>query len=400
MVEVSKHILMILQADYPPDIRLTKEIDALTGRGYKVFLLCNNKSDQPRVAEVDGATVLRLRHWGACWTALFNLPVFLNPVWLWGIRRAIRENTICAIHVHDLPLALAAIWAGRWFGIPVVFDVHENYPEAMRIWGHKGFLWFILRNPWLAERLEALCLNGADAVITVSEEHRELFLQRGLPPEKVHFVGNTVDFASYQAMAIDSQIVTRYRPWYVLEYLGKFGPERDLETAIRGLRFLRHDIPNVRLLLVGDGPNLSELRECARREGVEELVEITGWVPFDQTASYIQACKICIVPQPSNPFIDNTIPHKIFQYMALEKPVVCSDAKALVRIIEGSQCGEVFTSRSPEGFSAAVLKIFRSDFPYGPNGRRAVELKYNWQRSSQALIQLYDHLFTESTNKD
>ncbi|HOT95766.1 MAG TPA: glycosyltransferase family 4 protein [bacterium] len=400
MAEGRKHILMILQADYPPDIRLTKEIAALTGQGYQVFLLCNNKAGSPRVAAVDGATVLRLRHWGARWTPLVNIPLFFNPVWLWGIRQAIRKNAIQSIHVHDLPLALAAIWAGRWFGLPVVFDVHENYPEAMRIWGHKGMFWWLLRNPWLSEKLERHCLRAADAVITVSEEHLELFLQQGVPADKLHFVGNTVDYESYLQMAIDPEIVERYRPWYVLEYLGKFGPERDLETAIRGLKFIRAEIPNIRLLLVGDGPNTAELRQCAREEGVAELVEITGWVPFAQTASYIEACQICIVPQPSNPFIDNTIPHKIFQYMALEKPVVCSDAKALVRIISGSRCGEVFPSRSAEGFARAVLKIYHSDFPYGRNGRHAVEEKYNWSHSAQALIALYDRLDGEETNKD
>ncbi len=400
MLESAGNILMILQADYPPDIRLTKEIAALTARGFRLFLLCNNKAGSARREEVDGATALRLRHWGARWTGIINIPLFFNPVWLWGVRRAIKENAIQAIHVHDLPLALAAIWAGRWFGLPVVFDVHENYPEAMRIWGHKGLFWFILRNPWLSERLERYCLRAADAVITVSEEHRELFLRQGLPPEKVHFVGNTVDLESYLQMAVDPEIIDRYRPWYVLEYLGKFGPERDLETAIRGLRFLRTEIPNIRLLLVGDGPNVAELRQCAREEGVEELVEITGWVPFDQTASYIEACRICIVPQPSNPFIDNTIPHKIFQYMALEKPVICSDAKALVRIISGSRCGEVFASRSAEDFARAVLKICKSDFPYGANGRLAVKDKYNWQNSARTLLDLYNHLFAREKNKD
>ncbi len=395
-----KNILMILQADYPPDIRLTKEIDALVQAGCRVYLLCHNKGNQPRVEEVDGATVLRLRHYGARWSALINTPLFFNPVWLLGLRRAIRRYAITSLHVHDLPLAMSALWMGRWFRIPVVFDVHENYPEAMRIWGRKGLLWFLFRNPWLAEKLERRCLDQADAVITVSEEHRAFFIRRGVAADKIHFVGNTVDYESYVAMPVDPAIVARYRDEYVLEYLGKFGPERDLETAIRGLRHLVPHIPNIRLLLVGDGPNVAALQHCAREEGVAERVEITGWVPFAQTASYISACHICIVPQPSNPFIDNTIPHKIFQYMALEKPVVCSDAKALVRIVRESQCGEVFPSRSPQGFAEAVLKICRGDLSYGKNGRRAVEEKYNWRTSSRTLIALYHNLYSDLLDRN
>ena len=389
------HILMILQADYPPDIRLTKEIGALTAHGFRVFLLCHNKANKARFEEVDGAAVLRLPYWGRRLTTWLNTPLFFNPIWLWGIWRAIRRFRITSLHVHDLPLAMAAIWMGRLCRLPVVFDVHENYPEAMRLWGRKGTFWFLFRNPWLSARLERRCLAAADVVITVSEEHRELFLRQGLPPEKVHFVGNTVDLESYLQLPVDAELVARYRPWYVLEYLGKFGPERDLQTAIRALPLLRERIPNIRLLLVGDGPDVEELRACARAAGVEELVEITGWVPFAQTASYIEACQICIVPQPSNPFIDNTIPHKVFQYMALQKPVVCSDARALVRIVAESRCGEVFASRSPEAFAAAVLKIHGADIPYGANGRRAVEHKYNWKNSSQTLIGLYRKLYRD-----
>lgn len=391
-----KNILMVLQSDYPPDIRLTKEIDVLTGAGFRIFLLCNNLGGRPRQEMVDGATVIRLRHYRFLPARLMNIPLFFNPIWLWAIRRAIRRFEISSLHVHDLPLAMAAIWMGALFHLKAVFDVHENYPAALRIWGRKGFFGFILRNPALAEKLERSCLRRADVILTVAEEHRELFISRGVAAEKIFCVSNTVDFESYLQIAIDPRIVDAYRDQYVLAYVGKFGPERDLETAIRALKEIRSVIPNVRLLLVGEGPNREDLLRCAREQRVEDLVEITGWVNFELTPSYITASAVCIVPQPSNPLIDNGVPHKLFQYMAYARPVISSDAKAISRVLRDSRCGEIFASGSSSEFAAAVVKIFRSSFPYGEYGREAVATKYNWKVSAQELLRAYQYLTNPS----
>ncbi len=396
-----RNILMILQSDYPPDIRLTKEIKILTENGYHVYLLSNNKKGLPRLEEVDGATVIRLRYyprWAKAFNPIVNVPLFFNPVWLWAIMRAIIVYRIRIVHVHDLPLALAAIWVARMFCLPVIFDVHENYPAALRIWGRKGFLSVLFRSPMLAEKLESICLSKANAIIVVAEEHRNLFLSRGLSADKVFVVGNTVDYEQYTSMEIDLGIVSAYEHYFALVYVGKFGPERDLETAICALPLLKDEFSTVRLLLVGDGPNMADLQKMAAQKGVIENVEFIGWVDFRLTPTYIKAGKICIIPQPANDLIDHGVPHKLFQYMAMGKPIVCSDSKALSRIVRECQCGEIFTSHSPQSFAEAVIKIAHSQKKYGQRGKEAIERKYNWARSSQELLRVYAKITSSEQN--
>ncbi len=101
---------------------------------------------------------------------------------------------------------------------------------------------------------------------------------------------------------------------------------------------------------------------------------------------------LCIIPQPSNSFIDTTIPHKLFEYMALSKPILVSDAKPLKRIVEETNCGSVFKSRDPRSFAEQVIKIFNSNFDFGKNGRKAVENKYNWKIEEQKLLDLYSKI--------
>ena len=392
---IGKNILMILQSDYPPDIRLTNEIMALTGRGHNLFLLCNNKALRQKNEFVDDALVIRInRHktFPAPLRTLYNIPLFFNPVWLWNILFSIIKYKIDAVHVHDLPLALSAILIGKALGLPTVFDMHENYPAAIRVWNRKGFVNRIVRNPMLAEMLEAICLKLADRIIVVVEEHKALLATRGINPGKIVEVGNTVEHDYYSGIQIKQSIVEKHKDSFVLCYVGNLSPERDLETAIYALSFLNEKIDNLKLLLVGDGKIKTQLLELALKEGVRDSVEFAGWVDFELTPSYVAASTVCIIPQPSNPLIDNGVPHKLYQYMVLGKPVVVSDAKALARIVSESQCGEVFKSHSPRSFADAVLRIHNSKNNYGKNGKKAVIEKHNWANSSAALLKLYHEL--------
>jgi glycosyltransferase involved in cell wall biosynthesis len=393
--KANKRILMILQSEYPPDIRLEKEIKSLVEHGYQVVLLSNNKSKLPRIERINGALVCRLPFYKglpAELSALFNVPLFFNPVWLWQIHKLIDRYQMDLLHVHDLPLALSAVLMGKIHRKPVIFDVHENYPAALEIWGAKGPFSFFVRNPKLAVCLEKTCLKHAEKILVVAEEHKRLLLSRGNPGSKIHVVGNTVDYESYIQIAPKKEILDRYQDSFLLGYVGKFGVERDLETAIRALAALRTEIANVRLVLVGDGPNAQGLKDLAGELGLKELVDFTGWVDFADTVSYIKACSICIIPQPSNELIDYGVPHKLFQYMALERPVLCSDSKALVSVVATSQCGEIFRSHSPQSFAESAKKIARSGVPYGSNGARAIQEKYNWNQSAKELLSVYRQL--------
>ncbi len=391
-----KRILMVLQSDFPPDIRLEKEIDALNRNGYQVYLLCNNKNNLPRLEAINrNFHIVRLPHFqlgGKNLQSVFGVPLSFNPIWLFYIAKACRRFKIDYIHVHDLPLALGAIFVGKLLRLPVIFDMHENYPAALEVWGKKGFLPGLFRNPSLARKLEKISLKLAKKIIVVVEEHRETLASMGVNLQKTHVVGNTVQTEKYTHLKIDEKLTEKYRDNFVLTYVGNFSPERELEVAIRGVKILAPQIPNLKLLLVGDGGIREELENLTENLGISNFVEFTGWVDFEKTPSYIAAADVCIIPQPSNDLIDNGVPHKLFQYMALEKPVIVSDAKAMARIVRETECGEIFQSHSPEDFAHAVLRIRDIKKNYGNNGKKAVSEKYNWENSARELIQLYKGL--------
>ena len=178
--------------------------------------------------------------------------------------------------------------------------------------------------------------------------------------------------------------------------MGQFSPERDLDVAVASIPFLRTKIPNLKMLFIGDGIYRESLEAKIRSENAQDFAEVVGWIPFEKTASYLAASNICIIPQGSNDLIDNGTPHKLFQYMAMGKPVVVSDAKAMKHVVEETRCGEVFRSKSPQDFARAVLKIKNNpNFPYGANGIKAVKEKYNWKNDAGGLKKVYEEVLSK-----
>ncbi len=393
---MAKNILMLLQTEYPPDIRLRKEISALLKYGHRVFLLVNNVKQRDRRETIEGCEVLRLPAFSdlpALVGKILRLPYPFNPLWYAEAIKIIQAEQINAIHAHDLPMAPFAYVLAKLFKISFVYDMHENYPAAMAEWNENASLaQKIFRNEKAALVLDKFCARKADRVIVVVDEMKRLLIERGLPDEKVYVVSNTVDVNLFDAAVFEKSVIEKYKDWYSILYLGKFSVERGLGTAIEAMPKIAVHIPNARLLLVGEGKNRGELEDFAKSVNADELVHFTGWVDFSQVPSYMKAAKICIVPQPSNPFIDTTIPHKIFQYMAIGRPVITSDAKPLKKVVEDCQSGEIFKSNDPDSFANAVIKVYQSDKNYGENGVKAVKEKYNWQNTARTLIRLYETL--------
>ena len=101
---------------------------------------------------------------------------------------------------------------------------------------------------------------------------------------------------------------------------------------------------------------------------------------------------ICTVPHVKNDFTDATIPHKLFQYMLMGKPVVVSDAKPLKRIVEETGCGRVFKNRDDRDLAGVLLSLYKNPDQretMGGRGRIAALEKYNWKKEEESLLELY-----------
>ena len=394
---------MILDRVFPPDIRVEKEARTLIKAGHEVYLLCMKAPNLPDVDVLDGISLFRCNFYpehflGNKIGKLMERITFKNQKLIDQIQKFVDVDSIDVLHVHDLPKVKSALIAGRIKGIPVIADLHENYPEAIQFYTGKKFISRFFRflngaKRW--KKYENYCLNRVNHVIVVVDEAKERVVNDyEIPAEKVTIVSNTEDVDYFESFNLSHDLINSYKSYFTITYIGSFGPHRGLDVPIKAMTLLKEKIPNIRLLMVGKGNIRGELEKLAAGLGVSQSVEFTGWQPFEFMPSYIALSDVCLVPHHSNPHTDSTIPHKLFQYMLMEKPVVVSTCKPLARIVNETQAGLVFESGNVDDFVRVCLELIdeKKRKQLGENGKQAVLKKYNWSETGKELIRVYDKI--------
>jgi len=387
-----KKILMLLQSEFPPDIRLEKEIKTLYNNNYEVLLVCNSYK-RIIYPEFNYCKVSRLnppfRNYK--FNKLVNFPLFLNPRLFFKMLGEARKFKPDFIHVHDLPMMPIGLVIGWFIKKPVIFDMHENYPAAIKAFKKRGFLNFLFKNPSLAGKLEKFCSRKADRILVVIEENRDRLVNKyNLSPGNIYIVSNTVDLDTFNESVIDESVIKRYGKRFVILYTGWISPERGLETPILAMNYLKKKLPESLLLLVGDGISVPELKHFVSVSKLENYVEFVPWCGHQMIRSYMLAANVGILAHPVEDFINTTITHKLFEYMSQRLPVLVPDSLPFKRIINETNAGKCFSSENNIDFAEKVLEIAgNKSTDYGKNGITAVEKKYNWQNDSKRLLEMY-----------
>lgn len=254
---------------------------------------------------------------------------------------------------------------------------------------------------WRWKRIERSILHHVDKIIVVVDEAKEHYINDcGISPQKITVVMNTVELKKFDKVHVEESLIKKYKNNFVISYVGGFGSHRGIDTAIRAMPKILREIPHAKLLLIGgrDTEDKMYLKNLCKKLKVENNVEFTGWVDFSLVPSYIALSDVCLVPHRTSGHTNTTIPHKLFQYMAMKKPVVVTNCKPLKRIVEECECGIAVPSGDYEKMADAIIKLYKNvDYAkkLGKNGRKAVEEKYNWENEAKKLCKLYEKLENE-----
>ena len=393
-------ICKIYDDDYPWDVRVEKIGRSLVEGGHQVFLAARNRKRQEVYDYVDTMDVWRMppiRRLPGAIDRQLMFPAFFSPRWISHIKQVATRNRCDVLMVRDLPLALSAVAVGKSLRKPVVLDMAENYPAALRaIHTHKKptIVDHLARNPVFAQLVEDSSLPLLDHILVVCDENRERLIRRGVSPHKVTVVGNTPNLELFRGDPPPQEIIDRFDGDFVLVYVGSVDPFRGLDTIVEALPAIRKKIPNVRLAILGKGGGVPEVEALARQHGVADHVDMVGFRPLAELPGYIARGDVCIIPHHRNEHIDTTLPNKLFDYMALGRPVLATDAVPLERIIEEVGSGLVYRSGDAASVAEKVLLLADEETrrKMGQAGVDAVREKYNWAVDTKILLEVFDEL--------
>jgi glycosyltransferase involved in cell wall biosynthesis len=393
-------IALIWKNDYPWDIRVEKISRALKDGGHEVHILARNLNRLRVHEEIDGIHVHRLKPLGnRRLNSALSTAAFFNPRWYGALSGLCRRRRIDLLLVRDLPLVFTSLLVGKRLGLPVIFDMAENYPALWKDVGRTrpySFQSLLMKNPVVAAGLEKVCIRFVDHLLVVIDESKERLIGLGVDEERISIVNNTPDMERIEKLMLGNPgAKARWQGKKVLLYEGYVHESRGLSVAVRAMPLLLKEDPHLVLAVIGDGDDVARLRGLCRELGVERQVEFFGWLPFREIPPLIAASDVCLIPNYATEHKNTTIPNKLFDYMMAGKPVVVSNARPLKRIVEEEQCGWVFESGNPESLAGAVRKVLRDPAAAkeaGENGIRAVRREYHWGRDSRILLNAVDRV--------
>jgi PEP-CTERM/exosortase A-associated glycosyltransferase len=300
------------------------------------------------------------------------------------------------LHAHSPSLnAIAALRAGKRFGIPVVYEVRAFWEDAAVDHGtasENGLRYKLTR------ALETYALKQADAVTTICEGLRRDIVARGIPADKVTVIPNAVDIDKFSTGGAADQALKHklgLQGSRLIGFIGSFYAYEGLDILLRAVPLLTARLPDLRILLVGGGPQDEQLRELARRLRIEDKVVFTGRVPHDQVQKYYDLLDVLVYPRSSMRLTDLVTPLKPLEAMAQGRVLAASDVGGHLELIADGKTGVLFKADDPAALADKVGALLEAQQQWPQlraAGRHYVESERNWPVSVARYKPVYGRL--------
>jgi glycosyltransferase involved in cell wall biosynthesis len=385
-----KRVAMLTFSPYPFDPRPRRVVDALVQEGATVDLVCLGSPGAPGRESLNGVRVFRvpLKHPRAGklqYGLRYGSFILISSV-LFAWRCFPRPYDL--VYVHNMPdiLVLSAL-VPKAFGAKVVLDLHDVMPELMKTIFNAAEGSASVR---LLRFLEKWSIARTDLAITINLASAKIFTSRSCPPEKMAVVMNTPDTGifSFRAPEPIAQATRLAQKPFVVMYHGTIVERNGLDLAIEALAKTRDSIPNAELRVFGPSTQfLERVLQMTRERKLEGIVRYLGPRSLEQLVKEIQDCDLGVIPNHRNAFTATNTPVRIFEYLALGKPVIAPCTPGIqdyfgegsLLFFEPGNADELarqfeYTYSHP----AEVLEIVR-------NGQK-VYLEHTWEKERQTLL--------------
>jgi glycosyltransferase involved in cell wall biosynthesis len=350
------------------DVRiLHKECASLARAGFDTYLLAVNASSEVvknvKIIGIEAPRGGRIKRMTATASAVYHKAL---------------EIDADIYHFHD-PELLTVGWRLRRKGKKVIYDAHEDLPRQLYT---KPYIKEQLRGTvsWVMERVENFLASRMTGIVTATPVIRDRFLKINK---------STIDINNFPDLVESNELPLWSARKAEICYIGGIFRQRGATELVDALEYC-----NVKLNLAGNYSPTNYRDELTARKGWSKVNEY-GFVGRLQVQEILgRSIAGTVTLHPMQSYMDS-LPVKMFEYMAAGIPVIASNFPLWRSIIRENNCGVCVDPLDPTAIAAAVNKLL--DDPalaeqMGKNGRKAVEEIYNWEKEEMKLVSFYKRI--------
>jgi glycosyltransferase involved in cell wall biosynthesis len=357
----NRRVCFVSQRYYPGDARLATEIQALQEAGYAVDIICMRGANQPNFSREQNVNIYRIPSMTrqragkiryVAEYATFFVPCFFLMAYL-QLRKRYR-----LVHVTNLPDALVfSALVPKLLGAKIIFDVRECTAEMftdrfgfnMESKAMKIMVW-----------LEQMSIRFAHAVVTCTEQMRQVLIKRGADPNKISVMLNVSDDRVFNNPILPDPATSPKgdEPFRIITH-GTIIKRYGHDVLVRAMAHVVKEVPNAQLEILGRGQLKPELEALVKTLGLEKIITFSGFVPDDELIKRLRNAHCGAVPLLRNTESDLVHTYKMFEYIALGIPIVISRTSAVEAYFDDS-CMSYFESGNDQDLARAIIELYKN----------------------------------------
>lgn len=274
---------------------------------------------------------------------------------------------------------------------PFLLEIRDLWPEFAIDLG-------VLRNPiliWLARRLEMFLYARATHLLVNSPAYRDYLIAKGISPKKISFIANGVEPAAFDPAEVGERFRKQHQldGRFVVVYAGALGLANDISTVVDAATLLK-DLPNVRIVLIGDGKERQNLEAQVNSLHLTNVI-FAGALPKKDIPEALAAADVGLAVLQNIPMFTTTYPNKVFDYMAAGRATLLAIDGVIRIAVEKANAGLFVPPGNPQALAEAIRWCHNHPDELremGRNGRRCVEQDFNRELQAQQFVELIQRI--------
>jgi glycosyltransferase involved in cell wall biosynthesis len=259
---------------------------------------------------------------------------------------------------------------------PWVLEIRDLWPESIIAVGAIKKRWLIN----LLEQIETFLYVKADHIISLTEAFKLHIVERGVAPSKITVNTNGADLGQFTPMAKKNHFRNQHKlnEHFIVSYIGTHGMAHALESVLYAAEALK-DRADITFLLVGDGAERDKLLAEKENHSLKNVIMLPQQEK-EKVPEIIAASDVCMVLLRRTPVFKTVIPSKIFEALAMQRPIILGVEGESAEIVQQGNCGICIEPENAKQLAGAVLALY-ADADYrtalGKNGRILIERQYS-----------------------